>query len=417
MTVRKLTLLASIIALSGCIESSDDSDGDNDGGNSSVLTGVFVDSPVSNMDYQTASQSGVTNSSGEYKYLDGETVTFSIGDLELPATPALAQVTPADMVDNVSTGEERTNQVTNILRLLQTLDTDGDPDNGIQIADAAKTAATAVEFNQTLQAFEEDQNVQGLIEQGGQTAPVSELVDTQQAIDHFKEQSVGQLPGAYFLGTDDDYNIAIFTEDGRYYVAHNKNKEPINPDAPDADLVTYAVSGEYGTYEWDPLFAELSATKLNDSDGEGGLTNEATTITAQLRVIDDELLLDKTNESDRAKRIYSASNPLVGAWLLEDSATDYNIIVFTEGGQYFVAHTINREYDSVLETTLAVSGEYGTYSVSGDTITYNKLGESDGDGGVMEEAQSQKTAKFAISDNQLTNPDDSSEPPLVRIGK
>ena len=41
-----------------------------------VLTGVFSDSPVANVTYTTETQSGETNSDGEYQYLEGETGVF-----------------------------------------------------------------------------------------------------------------------------------------------------------------------------------------------------------------------------------------------------------------------------------------------------------------------------------------------------
>ena len=66
--------------------------GGSDSGSGEVAsepkTGVFVDSPVENLTYKTASQSGKTNAQGEFKYKDGETVTFSIGDVKLPAARA-----------------------------------------------------------------------------------------------------------------------------------------------------------------------------------------------------------------------------------------------------------------------------------------------------------------------------------------
>jgi hypothetical protein len=37
-----------------------------------VSTGVFIDSPVSGISYKTASQSGVTNDKGEFKYISGQ---------------------------------------------------------------------------------------------------------------------------------------------------------------------------------------------------------------------------------------------------------------------------------------------------------------------------------------------------------
>jgi len=45
---------------------------DTDSDIATVLTGVFVDSAVEGASYTTASRSGMTNSAGEFAYIDGE---------------------------------------------------------------------------------------------------------------------------------------------------------------------------------------------------------------------------------------------------------------------------------------------------------------------------------------------------------
>ena len=88
---------------------------------STTKTGIFLDSPVINIGYKTETLSGVTGPNGEYDYLPGETVTFFIGDLELPSTLATGTVTPLTLVGTQDTSNST---VVNIIRLLQTLDSD-----------------------------------------------------------------------------------------------------------------------------------------------------------------------------------------------------------------------------------------------------------------------------------------------------
>ncbi|GLQ30320.1 choice-of-anchor I family protein [Litoribrevibacter albus] len=115
------------------------SDNDDDSSSSpSVQTGAFVDSPVEGINYRTATQSGATNADGEFSYLPGETVTFSIGDIELPTVTASALITPLDLTGSDNPYEEAAN---NIARLLQTLDADGNASNGITISQSSHTAA------------------------------------------------------------------------------------------------------------------------------------------------------------------------------------------------------------------------------------------------------------------------------------
>jgi hypothetical protein len=102
-------------------------------------TGVFLDTVVSGLDYVTDTQSGTTDDFGQYQYIEGEAVTFSIGGIILGSTLAGPVVTPLALVEGAT---DVTNpQVINIVRLLLTLDEDGNPDNGIRINDSVRVAA------------------------------------------------------------------------------------------------------------------------------------------------------------------------------------------------------------------------------------------------------------------------------------
>jgi len=74
MKISNLIVSSFLFVLASCGGGGDSS--------SSALTGTFVDSPVINIGYRTATQNGNTNSRGEFRYLAGERVTFFIGDLE-----------------------------------------------------------------------------------------------------------------------------------------------------------------------------------------------------------------------------------------------------------------------------------------------------------------------------------------------
>src|SRR3990172_3826371 len=127
-------LLVSFIALSftAC------GGGGNSGGapvSPTLKTGVFLDSAVEGLDYRTATQSGVTGAGGIFRYVEGETITFSMGETVIGQTAAKERITPVDLVSGAS--DEANPKVTNICRLLQSLDRDGIPENGIQIPQQA----------------------------------------------------------------------------------------------------------------------------------------------------------------------------------------------------------------------------------------------------------------------------------------
>jgi hypothetical protein len=97
------------------------------------LTGVFLDSPVDGLGYETDTMQGVTGPGGVFSYHSGESIRFFIGDIELGVTEAMPIVTPIDCVEGAI--DETDPMVTNMLIFLQSIDFDNDPENGIDITE------------------------------------------------------------------------------------------------------------------------------------------------------------------------------------------------------------------------------------------------------------------------------------------
>ena len=125
-------------------------DDENDGSGDSpaaILTGAFIDAPVAGLSYSASSDlSGTTNSSGHFSYRSGDTVSFSLGGIQLGSTVAAAVITPRDLPNLTESG------ATNLARFLLTLDRDQDSSNGIQlstevISSAASASIAATTFN------------------------------------------------------------------------------------------------------------------------------------------------------------------------------------------------------------------------------------------------------------------------------
>ena len=133
------------------------------GGGSQTSNGVFIDSAVEGLRFETATKSGFTNSSGTFSYSSGETVSFYVGDILLGSAIGKAQITPIDLVTGAI---DQTNPtVVNILRFIQTLDDDNDPSNGINITTGVfnLAAGMSVNFAQSVADFENDGNVQTIV--------------------------------------------------------------------------------------------------------------------------------------------------------------------------------------------------------------------------------------------------------------
>lgn len=154
------------------------------GGDPTTKTGVFVDSAVANINYKTATLSGKTDANGGFSYVEGETVTFSIGDADLPSAYAKQTMSPLDLVGTTDFDNQA---VINIARLLQSIDMDGNPSNGISIGDAAHASATGLILDFASPTFDAD--IANLVANSGSVT--TELVDVQGAIDHLRATVYG----------------------------------------------------------------------------------------------------------------------------------------------------------------------------------------------------------------------------------
>lgn len=131
--MKKLLLsIGTLSALAGC-----------GGDTQPILNGQFIDSPVDNVSYATSSGlAGTTDANGTFQYTEGDTIKFSIGKIELGEGRASATVTPIDLVPGAT--DLAHPDVVKILQVLQTLDADGTPANGIRIAPAVVARLAAL---------------------------------------------------------------------------------------------------------------------------------------------------------------------------------------------------------------------------------------------------------------------------------
>jgi len=92
-----------------------------------TITGQFIDSAVEGLDYSCGDMSGITNSNGDFTCKIGETVTFKLGEYTIGSAVASQTMTPVTLHPTDTKAQENT------LRLLQTLDSDNNPANGIKL--------------------------------------------------------------------------------------------------------------------------------------------------------------------------------------------------------------------------------------------------------------------------------------------
>ncbi|NMH66621.1 hypothetical protein [Shewanella salipaludis] len=373
-----------------------------------VLTGVFRDSPVAGIGYQTPSHSGTTSASGEFEFLGGEQISFNIGGITLPAAPAAALITPTELAG----GEEVTE--TNILQLLQTLDGDGDPENGIQIP-AELTLALAlanVQADVTSAGFDAAMNTALAAANTGLT-----LVSEEQAKAHYQASRRQLLLGSWLLSEGEGKrNILTFIDADRYLIIHEHS------DA-DADGDQTAGSVEYGHYDWDPDTGAIGIGLLAQSDASGGLYDDGSSVT-KAEVDLGTLTLtfaDEAADTVDFSRIIDPLNPLVGAWhLFEPEDDNLSIVIFLSDSEYVLAHTNNLEAYEGLNPQ-ALSGEYGRYSLTGNAYrTLSASVDTDGPDGLFDAGetaeQSEGTLRLTPWGDLLFNEADEDAFGLSRVG-
>ncbi len=138
----KLTMLGLLLlTLSACSGSgNEDSNVGIENNNDNDRSGQFLDAEVSGLAYRTESGSATTDSEGRFFYKPGETITFTIANWTLPSVPAASLITPFSIFDS---NAQPTGSGVNLARLLQSLDSDSNLDNGIQLPEMDAAALTS----------------------------------------------------------------------------------------------------------------------------------------------------------------------------------------------------------------------------------------------------------------------------------
>ena len=101
-----------------------------------VQTGVLLDSAVAGIQYKTTTQQGVTNAQGEFKYLAGESVVFSMGGIILGDSQGANKLLLKQLNKGMDNNGKLSQRSINRAVLLQSLDSDADAHNGIQLSPA-----------------------------------------------------------------------------------------------------------------------------------------------------------------------------------------------------------------------------------------------------------------------------------------
>lgn len=394
------------LSLIGCNGSSSSTD-------STAQTGTFIDSAVSNIDYKTASHSGVTDTSGKFTYESGESITFSIGTITFPPVTATNIVTPLTIAQTTDVNDDT---VINISRFLQTIDSDGDPSNGITIADELKAANSTnsgtIDFTADPDSFATNNVVTNVITDAGAT----ELVTRSNALTHLatsleEEGADTSSISPSILGTwlaegyvdEENYSFVVFMflDNDNYFMAQLdvESGAAITSTNHSSDNDDSWSGFEFAKYSLDSS-NELLKTEdstLYDDNGRSGLTSLVTqeiidtcsaNPTEQCNEYDhvtvnfsspNEMTFNVDEFEDGGldsyyvefkRQVNTSENPLIGSWLYTSADTENGVLlafVFTDDNHYF-----HMEYntDPEVNNSEEPAGlEVGTYTLSSWTTT------------------------------------------------
>lgn len=320
---------------------------------SKVKVGKLVaSSPVENVSYRTKTQSGTTKANGEFMYESGESVTFSIGKLTFPETPAKATVTPLDIAQ---TKDVKQPSVVNMLRLLETLDKDANPNNGIFITQAAEKAAEVVNFKQSVAKFEQSPAVKDLISHAGQDTKVSALVPADSAISNFEAQNtpIGKPADGVWLSANSPEILML--NKGAYVAAH----------------LTLDAGFERGTFAADNGKITFNTSQNHDGDYlacEKPKGQTCSNVQDDYRLENGKMIFlnDDGTVSSSISKINFKANTIQGVWRLGNS----NDFIFLPDNT-FVAFQYTEENNQV-------GFEKGTYTLNGSSIIFKTTINNDG---------------------------------------
>lgn len=142
--LKKLTLLSmavsSVMMLSACSNGNNVSKSHKAPNKqaSAIYEGRLIDAQIEGVTYKTATRTGVTDKNGKFFYDKmGEKIEFFVGNQNIGEAVATSEVHIYDIEPTVSsTNDERKQYVERLAQTLQILDSDNNPENGIQLTDA-----------------------------------------------------------------------------------------------------------------------------------------------------------------------------------------------------------------------------------------------------------------------------------------
>ena len=339
---------------------------------SGSTTGILTDAAISGVNYSTSSKkAGITDENGRYNYEHGDTVEFMLGSLTLGKVKATAIVTPINLAgDSLS-------RLQNLLVLLQSLDSDNEPGNGITIpADAAAAVGTDINLDSDPSEFAASSALQSIRQKGG---IVGAIKSPGEANAHFLSQGISLMSTDIWVKFDDTTATLIRTSvdnDGEYLFGEAVADDPCDINLVCGSKPVSTAGVEYGAavlpqfnlrgfkVVGEPVIdtnlqAGLSHLRPNlriYTDGSELITTdivvaprkvEQSSIFGELFHIAKPLKLSSSKEKNkmivkevRFSKMENDASGIIGAWVIDKTKINTQTLLFFSNGNYFMVDPI-----------------------------------------------------------------------------
>ena len=339
---------------------------------SGSTTGILTDAAISGVNYSTSSKkAGITDENGRYNYDHGDTVEFMLGSLTLGKVKATAIVTPINLAgDSLS-------RLQNLLVLLQSLDSDNEPRNGITIpTDVAAAVGADINLDSDPSEFAASSALQSIRQKGG---IVGAIKSPGEANAHFLSQGISLMSTDIWVKFDDTTATLIRTSvdnDGEYLFGEAVADDPCDINLVCGSKPVSTAGVEYGAAvlpQFNLRGFKIVGEPVIDTNLQAGLSHlrpnlriytdgselittdivvaprkvEQSSIFGELFHIAKPLKLSSSKEKNkmivkevRFSKMENDPSGIIGAWVIDKAKINTQTLLFFSNGNYFMVDPI-----------------------------------------------------------------------------
>ncbi|MEX5444273.1 hypothetical protein WCE14_13030 [Acinetobacter schindleri] len=384
----KKTLLAFTVCafLTACGGSDNDSSSSQPNSPSSK-TGILTDGPIARASYTINGETRYTNADGEFEYQEGDEITFKIGDIEIGTVLGAERITPLELTNNPDIR-------TNLLIFLQSLDIDGNHDNGIELPEnLSSLSSTEIDFTLPTDEFIE------ILESELSAVPGLEnsvVVTPEQAKENFKKSLLKDIAGIWYVqsnGTDESEIALVIEEDGRYTMGEAVLNEPENE----------GNGIEVGSINLDPVTGKFTVETSLDTNDDWGLHDPYQPRTMSLQFNGKQLRIEEADnaaEGATFSRVSNNTSGIIGVW----EAAAGPIFVFNANNTYFMLDPVG---DELAETEYDKCGdpgiEFGNYTIENNILHIdNIIVDTNGCAGLSDNGATEQGLSLTFQDGSFS---------------